>query len=364
MILNFGKANGFLDMKRKINHKLILMISVFAGLLGNVHAQRNASAAGDAAPQSARVKKLMETIGCTIDEKGNAAIDQAVVNVREKTISFPAKINVVDAPIEVLISTERGRTHESLLVTELDPFKFQLALILAGYRNGAMSSLAETPQGDKFDVVVISADGREAKADSWLYCTGLKQKKADDGYVFVGSSFANNQCVASSLGNLVNINSGDSDTVMNALMTSENLYYEYVSLKDVVPPSGTMVTVKIVPRQDGKASLAVGNALASKQSYRRMDEEEMKLTRKMFDDVRLSGKSAFYDYDKLVPVLSVRLPADHPEAAAEIWTRKSKVVKEYLELYAMEYSLEPYRRIQKVQSYLDSIREVYCPDEK
>ncbi len=352
-------------MNRKINHKLLLMISVFAGLLGNIHAQRNASGASDGVPQSARVKKLMESIGCTIDEKGNATIDQAVVNVKEKTISFPAKINVVDAPIEVLISTERGRTHESLFVTELDPFKFQLALILAGYRNGAMSSLAETPQGDKFDVVVISADGRETKADSWLYCTGLKREKNDDGYVFVGSSFVNNQCVASSLGNLVNINSGDSDTIMNALMTSANLYYEYVSIKDVVPPSGTMVTVKIVPRQDdGKESLAVGNALASKQSYRRMDEEEMKLTSKMFDDVKLSGKSAFYDYDKLVPVLSVRLPADHPEAAAEIWSRKSKVVKEYLELYAMEYSLEPYRRIQKVKNYLDSIRKVYCPDEK
>src|SRR6266404_3082213 len=48
---------------------------------------------------------------------------------KERIVSFPASINQTEAAIEYLIVTSYGKTHESLLSTEAEPYHIQLALL-------------------------------------------------------------------------------------------------------------------------------------------------------------------------------------------------------------------------------------------
>jgi hypothetical protein len=48
----------------------------------------------------------------------------------EKEISFPATVNMHEGPMEYLVVTGKGKTHESLLVTSAEPFHVQVAMLL------------------------------------------------------------------------------------------------------------------------------------------------------------------------------------------------------------------------------------------
>lgn len=347
---------GLLRHTRLSRHCMAIAVLVLVCIMtAPVCFGSNDASTTDASP---RAKKLMDAIGCTTDEAGNYRLDCAVIDPKTRIISFPAKTNIVGDTIEVLISTEQGRTHESLFITELDPFKLHLALILADYRNGAMMADADMPQGALFDVMVCTADGKEVKADGWLYCEALQGKKPDGGYAFVGSQFINNSCVASSLGNLVNINSSDSDTIINAVMSSENLYREYKAVKSLVPQRGTAVTIRLVPR--GASTGAVSNALEATAPLKKMSEEELASIRGLFSEIRFTGSSIFLDYDKMISALSVRIPPNHPSAAKEIIEKKKKLADEFLELYDKEYMMAPYIRISEAREWLAGIGEIYA----
>lgn len=49
---------------------------------------------------------------------------------RERTVTFPAVLNMVNGPLEYLLVNGYGKKHESLLVTEVPPFNIHLAMLL------------------------------------------------------------------------------------------------------------------------------------------------------------------------------------------------------------------------------------------
>lgn len=48
----------------------------------------------------------------------------------KREISFPVSVNMHEGPMEYLIVTGKGKTHESLLVTSVEPFHLQVAMLL------------------------------------------------------------------------------------------------------------------------------------------------------------------------------------------------------------------------------------------
>jgi len=167
--------------------------------------------------------KTLKLIGGSLDEKGDIKLDYVTIHRKEREISFGGGINVREGVIEVLVSTERGRTHESLIIGNADPFKLQLALILFGARNGPAVENDKIPMGDVFDIFVETSDGKRRPIDEWLYNSTKEKVKSSEGYVFVGSNFsADNKCLASVEGNTVNINSMDENTILNARITADS----------------------------------------------------------------------------------------------------------------------------------------------
>ncbi len=178
----------------------------------------------------AQDKVLLEKTGAKVDPSGNIMIGCAFIRKSDRTISFPGRINIRDGVIEVLVSTRRGRMHESLIVTDLDPFQLQMALILAGYRNGDWKT------ADTFQIEVVPEKSVRLPIDEWLYDNTAKKKKTRGAYFFAGSSFKDGRCLASLEGNLININSLDKNTILNAAPDGDAPLHEYIVRKEKIPP--------------------------------------------------------------------------------------------------------------------------------
>lgn len=151
-------------------------------------------------------KLIMQKIGAKLTEDQNLELDDIIINRRTKEITFPAKINMWEGPLEVLICTKKeGRLHESLLFTEIEPFKLQLMLILSGAKNGARNKSFDEkgiPQGTLFDIDVKPDHGKRVPIENWLYNVVTKKQKERVGWVFVGSSFRDGKCLANVEGNI------------------------------------------------------------------------------------------------------------------------------------------------------------------
>lgn len=228
-------------MRNKI-FAILLTISVFSSAFGLAYAadaevpkeEKNAGK-NELPPLSDMEKKLMDGIGAKLNEQGDIVLDSAVISRRDKSISFPGYINIREGEIEILVSGEKGRTHESLIISKLDPFKLQLALILAGYRNGPIMEDAPIPMGSVFDITVRLPDGKIENIDDWLYNVDKETVKPKDGWVFVGSNFSGTECLASVEGNLININSNDENTIVNAKLNAGNINDRYDALTEKLP---------------------------------------------------------------------------------------------------------------------------------
>lgn len=301
-------------------------------------------------------QRFMDAIGAKIDDKGNVLLDQLVIDRKTRQISFPATVNVTTGTIEVVVSTKRGRMHESLFWTEVDPFRLQQALILTGYRNGPMVEGLEIPQGAKFDVMVKLPDGKVFKADEWLKDVSTGTHKSDDGYVFVGSNFSSKKCMASLDGNLININSGDANTILNAVLNASNINHEYAAVTEKIPEEaikGEMkVTLFFTPfkatEKSGKNPPVLNPPPPSDAAI--LAELEK---------VQFLKTNILYDFQRLEPVNQYVIPASDRVKALKIIDMKLDKTTQFLKIYEREKSSEYYQKADKIRVRLLRIRELY-----
>src|SRR6476660_3385606 len=54
------------------------------------------------------------------------------INKRQRTVSFPAVVNLRHGAMEYLLVGSWGKVHESILRTETDPYRIHLAMLLLG----------------------------------------------------------------------------------------------------------------------------------------------------------------------------------------------------------------------------------------
>jgi len=66
-----------------------------------------------------------------------------------KSVQFPAVLNMDHGVIEYLLVTTRGKTHESLLKTEAEPYHIHVAMLLLGAKGATQSKeLLKVPTGE------------------------------------------------------------------------------------------------------------------------------------------------------------------------------------------------------------------------
>lgn len=144
-------------------------------------------------------------------------IGNVFINRSEHRLEIPALLNLSAGLVEVVMcDPKNGRVHESLLVSKTRPFDLQVALFLLGLKNGTPEvSDSSVRMGDAVDIQVLVHGGRgSVPVQEWIVRGGSKTPIANDGFIFVGSGFRDKRCLADDSGNLVDIDSMDSNTIL------------------------------------------------------------------------------------------------------------------------------------------------------
>lgn len=184
-----------------------------------------------ATPLRGEDKKKLEGLPRKTIDGDNFEVGGIVVNAKRKTVSFPASVNMTSGLLEYLIVSEGGKTHESLLVTKIDPVNLHAVMLLLGAKgvlppetsapSSVISSaaLAAAPvlKGDGIEISVSWSSGTTqhlVPAEDLIYNLKTQASMSHGEWIYNGSYFSDGQFVAQEQGSfaaLVN----DPDALIN-----------------------------------------------------------------------------------------------------------------------------------------------------
>jgi hypothetical protein len=192
-----------------------------------------------------------------IEKLGNGEfrLGEIVVNKVERAITFSAQVNMDRGMLEYLIVHNKGKTHESLLRTLVDPYNLQIAFMLLGFEGTdkrlAMQGDQAPPKGERIQISITAADGTKTitiPAEQWLINKigeDVKDVKTMS-WVFSGSYVDDGRFMARETGSIAAIWHDPVAMIDNASPGGESNRIWFVK-QGTVPPVGTAVKVTIKP---------------------------------------------------------------------------------------------------------------------
>ncbi len=122
-------------------------------------ADEKAQPASPANPAPPEIKEIRPGIFLA----GKVTIDK-----KQRSISIPVFINMHAGPMEYIVVTPRGKTHESLLRTDAEPLHIQIALLLLDAKGAQGKPVPEDPRlpipGESVTVELQWAEGGKVKS--------------------------------------------------------------------------------------------------------------------------------------------------------------------------------------------------------
>jgi len=184
-----------------------------------------------------------------------------------KTVQFPAQFNMREGVIEYFLVNVRGKTYESLLRTDIEPYYIQLAMLLIGARGAPQTDALLNAPSQPFHVnrpagatnlpPDLAAQGDPVTIElTWQTANGQKQLRAEDcmmnlatktnasrgSWTFNGSRVINGTFVAQREGSIVAMIDDIDAIVNNPRPGSDNdLIWQINS--NAVPSTNTLVEV-------------------------------------------------------------------------------------------------------------------------
>jgi hypothetical protein len=209
-------------------------------------------------PPAAMTPELTSYKSAPVEKVGNGLyrIGEIAINKQEKSISFPAQVNMDRGMLEYLIVYRSGKTHESLLRTNITPYSLQLAFMLLGYE-GTDKRLSgqgsrEIPTGEPVRITISNVAGKQTTAfpvEEWLANRSGDTFKdvAPLNWVFCGS-FINDfgKFMSQETGSIIAIWHDPVAMIDNASPGGESNRIWNVK-QGTAPAVGTAVTVTIKP---------------------------------------------------------------------------------------------------------------------
>ncbi len=166
-------------------------------------AQSPTPSAPAAAPTNAPIKQVSPGVF----EIGKVRLDK-----RQRTVSFPAVLNMNQALIEYLVVTSSGKMHESLLRTDVEPYQIHLAMLLLGAKGAGTNAFPESNTlplpGDRVAIELSwKADGKEkrCRAEELVYNRQTKSAMVKGDWVYNGSRTVEGTFVVQQIGSIVSV---------------------------------------------------------------------------------------------------------------------------------------------------------------
>ncbi len=96
--------------------------------------------AKDMAAAQQRIKKLSAT---------EYELDGIKINAATREVRIPTQIRLKQAPLEYMLTTETGKTHETVLTTAVTPTAIQVAMLLVNYQPATEGLLTKVPAEER-----------------------------------------------------------------------------------------------------------------------------------------------------------------------------------------------------------------------
>ena len=176
----------------------------------------NSAIGASAGAGPASTNSLVKRISENVFELGKVRLDK-----KRRTVAFPATVNIKDSLIEYLVVTDNGKTHESLLRTEAEPYQIHTAMLLLGAK-GANTNGSPKPEnpvlsGEKVALEIGWKHRRKAKrypAEYLVFNRRTRSAMASGVWIYNGSRIGEGMFVAQRDGSVVSLIT-DPDALVN-----------------------------------------------------------------------------------------------------------------------------------------------------
>jgi len=217
--------------------------------------------APDPAKQMSEAQQRIKKISATQYDLDGIKIDAATREVR-----IPTQVCLKKAPIEFMLTTDTGKTHETVLTTTVSPTAIQVAMLLASYQPATEGLLRKVPAEERPKIwkeappkdkgahrVKIQVEwkvGTETKIaplSQWVQNSDLRKSPPDlETWIFNGSYIDERGFIAQQEGSIIGIWL-DRGAIFNSPAEGNWRDDLWISLPDTIPEESTAVTVIITP---------------------------------------------------------------------------------------------------------------------
>ncbi len=163
-----------------------------------------------------QAKKRVKPLGNNRVKLGDITIDKNANSIR-----FPAKINMTEGLLELLLCAPHGKTHESILVTKVEAEDLNLALILIGCKKGKVKVKEQgedvVPDGTPLKIELEYKENGAAKlipVENWIYNKKADHQMQPTKWVYTGSFFDEGEYMAKVTGTYI-VTFHDSFTIID-----------------------------------------------------------------------------------------------------------------------------------------------------
>ena len=157
--------------------------------------------------------KAQETSPDDAPTKRPVRLGKIQLDVEKRQATFPAVFNMNEGPLEYVLVGSQGKTHESLLRTDVEPTQLHTAMLLLGVKAGERhpgdappsainADYLRTAPALKGDAITIllkwTADGKEmtCRAEDLIYNSQTKANAPAGDWTYNGSMFEENKFLA------------------------------------------------------------------------------------------------------------------------------------------------------------------------
>jgi hypothetical protein len=194
----------------------------------------------------------LKIIGPGIFELGSVRL-----NKQQRTVSFPALLNTNMGPQEYFLVTRYGKAHESVLLTDTEPYHIQVAMLLLDATGAGTNTLLEAPSpqvknpsqktlpGDKISIEVSwSLNGKEIRhpAEQLVYNEESKSTMRGGTWVYNGSSVWDGKFLAQQDGSIISLVT-DATALANNFGSGRDIDKTWTSNTNSLPPANVPVQV-------------------------------------------------------------------------------------------------------------------------
>ncbi len=184
---------------------------------------------------------------------GRWQLGEVLIDKNDRSVTFPAVVNMNASVVEYFAVATGGKTHESVLRTDARPFDVHVGMLLLGAKAATSADPAvfydpkqKTP-GDEIDVLLRYQDGGQSvtnPAAAWIFNAETKATMTPGPWSYNGSQVIEGGFVAQREGSIVSLISDPYSLVNNPRLGHEKDEIWRVNT-NAVPALNTRVDVTL-----------------------------------------------------------------------------------------------------------------------